>query len=111
MRLTLSRRLTLEAPTRVSDGGGGFSTSWTILGFLWAAVVPALTREGADAAGTRAQAALRITVRGAPPDAPSRPRPGQRLRDGTRRYRIIAVTEADPFGRRLHCQAEEEVAG
>ncbi|NJS38774.1 MAG: head-tail adaptor protein [Rhodobacteraceae bacterium] len=52
----------------------------------------------------------RITVRAAPTGAVSRPKAGQRFREGTRLFPILAVTEADPYGRFLTCFAREEVA-
>jgi head-tail adaptor len=50
----------------------------------------------------------RITVRGAPVGAEQRPRPDQRFRDGSRLFRILAVTERDAAGRYLLCFAREE---
>ena len=49
-------------------------------------------------------------MRGAPQGAPSRPLPGQRLRDGARLFAIDAVTEVVPGGAYLVCHAHEEVA-
>jgi head-tail adaptor len=49
----------------------------------------------------------RILVRTAPVDAPSRPRPQQRLRDGARVFHILTVTESDATGRYLEIVAEE----
>ncbi|WP_440486719.1 phage head completion protein, partial [Salipiger bermudensis] len=51
-----------------------------------------------------------ITVRGAPLGASNRPLPGQRFRQQTRLFRIVAVTEAEPGGLYLTCEAREEVA-
>jgi head-tail adaptor len=67
---------------------------------------------GRDVAGeevTVSSVPYRITVRGAPVGAPSRPKADQRLRDGTRLFRIIAVTERDSSGQFLTCFAREEV--
>jgi head-tail adaptor len=50
----------------------------------------------------------RITVRGAEVGSPRRPRPDQRLKDGTRVFTILAVTERDSDGRYLTCFAREE---
>lgn len=106
----LTRKLVLETPERVADGAGGYQTSWTVLGTLWASVRVASGRDGETAGLTTAQMAMRITVRAAPPGAPSRPRPGQRFREGERVYRVLAVAEADPGARYLVCFAREEVA-
>ncbi|GAA5079378.1 phage head closure protein [Roseibacterium beibuensis] len=101
----LSRRLTLEAPNRVPDGAGGFTESWAALGKLWAEVVPRGAGREADAAS---ELALKITIRAAPPGAPSRPTAEMRFREGARIFRIEAVTEADATGRYLLCFAKEE---
>jgi len=103
-RPKLARRLLLEGADRVADGAGGFAESWAALGHLWAEVLPRTGREAADVA----RMGYRITVRAAGRDAPSRPRPGQRFRDGARLFRIEAVAERDPEGRYLICYASEE---
>ncbi|MCY1127203.1 phage head closure protein [Frigidibacter sp. RF13] len=105
----LNRRLTLEEAVRVSDGAGGFSLIWTARGTLWAAVEPVTGRERAGESVTVSQVTYRITVRGAPEGAPSRPRPEQRFSEGGRVYRITAVAEADLRGHYLTCYANEEV--
>ncbi len=104
----LSRRLVLEAPARTPDGAGGFATEWTALGTLWAEIDPRATRLSAQPGGQEARQPLRVTVRGAPPSAPSRPQPGQRFRSGAGTYAIVSVSPADPQGRFLHCLAHEE---
>lgn len=105
----LNRPLLLETMTRLPDGAGGFSESWTGLGSLWAEVVPGSGRDANGLEVVLAQVPYRITVRGAPQAAPSRPRPGQRFRDGPRHFHILAVTERDPAGQFLICFAREEV--
>ncbi|GGE11115.1 head-tail adaptor [Gemmobacter megaterium] len=108
--LRLNRRMVLEARSEVADGAGGLVVSWVALGDLWAAVLPGAGREGGSEAVSLGEVALRITVRGAPEGAPSRPVAGQRLREGARLFRILAVAEADAAGRYLTCHAREEVA-
>ncbi|MEZ5888577.1 MAG: phage head closure protein [Paracoccaceae bacterium] len=105
----LNRKLTLEEAVRAPDGAGGYSLVWTARGTLWAAVEPVTGRERAGESVTVSQVSYRITVRGAPEGAPSRPRPEQRFSEGGRTYRITAVTEADEGGRYLTCFATEEV--
>jgi head-tail adaptor len=100
----------LEAPERVADGAGGFATTWVVLGTLWAEVKPGTGRERAAELMTVATMSYRITVRAAPEGAPSRPSPEQRFRAGSRIFRILAVTEADPEARYLTCFAQEEVS-
>lgn len=105
----LNRALGLEGVQRISDGAGGFSEVWAMLGTLWAEVVPGTGRDVAAEEVTLASVPFRITVRGAPQGAPSRPLSGQRFREGDQVFRIIAVTERDPGGRYLLCFAREEI--
>ena len=105
----LDRRMVLETPARVSDGAGGFALSWAVKGVLWAALTPGSGREAAGEEVLFAQTPYRIIVRGAPVGAASRPKAEDRLRDGTRVFTLLAVTEADPRGQYLTCFAREEV--
>lgn len=109
-RPNLNRRLSLEEPVRVADGAGGFTQSWQTLGELWAEVKHGSGRERAAGFATVSSIAFRITVRAAPDGAPSRPKPDQRFRDGSRILRILAVTEADAGAQYLTCFAQEEVS-
>lgn len=104
----LTRPLLLEARLTVADGLGGFSESWAARGTLWAEVVAGTGREAAGEEVTLSSIPYRITVRGAPQGAPSRPAPGQRFRDGARIFAIVTVTERDAAGRYLVCIAREE---
>lgn len=104
----LTRRLALEEAQTVSDGAGGFTETWVTLGTFWAEMRSGTGREGMRAALPLGRVPWRITVPLAPPDAPSRPRAGQRFREGTRLFRIHAVAEADLRGAWLTCFAEEE---
>ena len=106
----LNRKLVLEAPDRVADGAGGFDEGWTALGTVWAEVSARTGREKQGEAVPVSNVGYRITLRGAPVGNSMRPLPDQRLRDGTRVYRILAVAERDPEGRYLTCFADEEVA-
>jgi SPP1 family predicted phage head-tail adaptor len=106
----LNRQLVLESPERVADGSGGFVRSWVVLGEHWADVRPGSGRERAGELLTQSEVTYRIIVRAAPVGSPSRPRPEQRFREGTRLFRINAVTEFDPRGHFLECVAREEEA-
>lgn len=105
----LNRRLTLEEAVRLPDGAGGFTLDWQALGRVWAEVKPGSGRERAGELVTLASVPYRITLRAAPVGAAARPRPDQRLREGDRVFRILAVTEADARGHYLTCFAHEEV--
>ena len=106
----LSRLLALEEAVRTADGAGGFSEVWTELGQLWGEVTARTGRERAEAGVPVSSVPYRIVVRGAPIGAPSRPKPDQRFRDGSRVYVIQAVSEADPEAHYLTCITVEEVA-
>jgi head-tail adaptor len=108
-QIRLTRKLILEAPQNVADGTGGFTQSWAVLGTLWGDVAAGSGRETAGVEVTMAAVPYRITVRGAAVGSTARPKPEQRLRDGTRVFTILAVTERDSDGRYLTCFAREEV--
>lgn len=107
--IRLDRALVLEQPVRVADGAGGSTLSWVAVGSLWAELAPGAGREAAGEEVLRASVPYRITVRAAPVGAPSRPRPEQRFRDGSRIFTILAVTERDVRGQYLLCFAREEM--
>lgn len=109
MRPTLNRPMVLEEPATSADGAGGHVTSWHALGTLWADLRPGSGRELRGVIAPEGRMLFRVFLRAAPQASPQRPRPGQRLRDGERVFRILAVSEADPAGAYLVCHASEEV--
>lgn len=106
--ITLNRRLTLEDIVRTPDGAGGFAESWAPLGQLWAQVKATTGREAESGNATLSRVFYDITVRSAPFDAPSRPKPEQRFKEGGRVFRILSVAEKDVSGKYLNCTAIEE---
>lgn len=104
----LNVRLALETPDRQADGMGGHRVVWRRLGVLWAEMVAGTGRERSGEVGPESLVFWRITVRGAAMGDPQRPAAGQRLRLGSRLFRIEAVAERDPAGRWLCCFAREE---
>lgn len=104
----LSRRLTLETRIATPDGAGGYGVDWTAVGMLWADVRPRSAREEFVGGQPRPRASYRIIVRSAPHGAPSRPRPDQRFRDGSRVFDILTVSDRDE--RFLEIVAEEGTA-
>ncbi len=106
----LNRALLLEAPEETGDGAGGRVKSWVVLGTMWAEVRPGAGNQAAGEEVMMARTTCRIVVRGAPVGSDERPKPGQRFREGTRLFSILAVFEADAEGRFLTCYAREEVA-
>jgi len=106
----LSRKLTLEDPTRVSDGSGGHMETWQALGSVWAEIQPLTGRSKVQGGVDLSLQRYRITVRATPVGSASRPRPDQRFRDGTRLFLIHAVAETDDAGRYLTCFVQEEIS-
>lgn len=106
--VNLNRLLVLEASVRVADGAGGFSETWAPVGSLWAEVAPGAGRDASGEDVVLTTVPYRITVRGAPQGSPRRPNAEQRLRDGVRVFRILAVTERDLDGQYLTCFSREE---
>lgn len=106
----LNRRMVLEGPARTPDGAGGYSASWAVRGTLWAMLRPGNGRQVAGAGAALSRLPAEIVLRAAPPGAPSRPVPGDRLREGARVFSIRAVAEEDAAGRYLTCFVDEEIA-
>ena len=105
----LNRKLVLESPVTAPDGAGGFTKTWAVVGTLWADVQPGTGKELAGIEVNVSSVSYLITVRGAAVGSPQRLKAGQRLTEGTRRFEILAVTEADAQARHLKCYAREEV--
>ena len=109
-RPRFARQMVLEVRQTLPDGHGGRDETWVALGQVWADVQARTGRAANGEAGEVSDTGYRITLRGAPHGASNRPRPGQRLRHGARRFAIEAVTEGDALGRTLLCFCREEVA-
>lgn len=105
----LARDLVLETRRTEADGAGGYRETWVPLGIHWAEVIAGAGRDVPGEEVTLSSVPYRITVRAYPVGSDGRPQPQQRFRDGTRLFRIIAVTERDRAGRYLVCFAREEV--
>lgn len=91
MARVLTRRLTLNVPIRVADGGGGSVRQWETRGALWASV---RMRSGAlrhTEFGRTPRLQVRIVTHGLPIGDRMRPSPGDRLREGGRSYEVQAV--------------------
>lgn len=106
----LTRQLVLEAPERVADGAGGYTTNWRALGTLWAQIQPARGRAVEGGAGALSRVPLTMILRAHPVGHSGRPIAGQRLREGGRLYAVLSVSEWDASARYLELICEEEVA-
>lgn len=107
----LTRALEHEVLSRSADGMGGFTESWSARGLIWADVAPGTGRVKGGEFHATAATPYRIRIRSLPVGNPARPKPGHRLRDGDRLFRVLAVSEDDSRGHYLSISAvEEEVA-
>lgn len=59
----LTRRIAIEEPADIPDGGGGFIRSWQHVADLWAEIMPMRGREALVAQQTVGVVTYRITMR------------------------------------------------
>jgi head-tail adaptor len=109
MRRLLTRKLVLEAQGVAPDGAGGYSGDWAALGTHWAEVVQRSGRLEAGEGAARSRMSYLVRVRAVAPGQPSRPRAGQRFRDGNRVFLIRSVSEARSGESLLECLTDEEL--
>jgi len=97
----LRHRLTLEASTRVNDGGGGAVSTWGAVAELWGTVEAATGKEAVAADRVSGGTAYQIVIRYRDDLAPA-----MRFRRGEEAFDIVAVL--DKYGRRrfLVCLCE-----
>lgn len=98
----LRTRLTLEAPSRTGDGGGGAAVTWTNICELWARVRPFSGSESFALDRTAGTVGHEIVVRHRDGITPQ-----MRFRSGTRVFDIRAVFDPDGRRRWTRCLAEE----
>jgi SPP1 family predicted phage head-tail adaptor len=98
----LRTRLTLEAPSRSGDGGGGSSVTWTTVAQVWAMVRPTAGNEAYELDRLAGRISHEIVIRHRT-DA----KPQMRFRAGTRVFDIRALFDPDGRGRWTKCLAEE----
>ena len=98
----LRSRLSLQAPVRISDGGGGAATSWTLVANLWAAVRPIHGKEKALADRISGSLTHEIHIRWRAGVAPS-----MRFVMGARVFEILVVMDNGERRQWLRCLCEE----
>jgi SPP1 family predicted phage head-tail adaptor len=98
----LKDRLTLEIPVETPDGAGGVVRTYVAGPRLWAAVIPASTRDVVIAEAAGARLTHHITVRTGIDITTA-----HRLRKGARLFRILGYRDEDASGRYLRIEAEE----
>ena len=99
----LRTRLGLYAPSVVADDVGGTITSWSFQHALWAAIKPKTLSETRENGRLSVTQSYLVIIR-YHPDFPER----ARLIWGDRILRVIAASDPDTRGERLHLICEEE---
>ncbi len=102
----MNTELVLEAPRRVTDGGGGFDVVWAPVGTLWVDMRSIGARERVSGVRETSRVTHRITLRSAPANSPRRPTSECRFRQGERVFAIRGVADADGKNQYLTCWAE-----
>ena len=102
MLSTLTQRANLLACVLTSDGGGGYSESWSSFAQVWIALAPRDAKDvvGADHLESRVRHQIVLRRRG---DLAA----GQRVQVGTRLFRIHAVLDEGPRAAAVTLLAEE----
>jgi SPP1 family predicted phage head-tail adaptor len=100
--IDLRTRLTLEAPTRAADGGGGASVTWSTVATVWASVRPTGGGESYTLDRVAGKVSHEILLR-----YRSGVTPEMRLREGSRVFEIRAAFDPDQRRHWLKCLAEE----
>jgi SPP1 family predicted phage head-tail adaptor len=83
----LNKRITIEAPTKVPDGGGGFTNTFTAIATVWAAVWPTSANEITAANATTMVVSHRIRIRWR-----SVMRSSWRIKFESRYFSIVGIT-------------------
>lgn len=98
----LRTRLTLEAPSRTADGGGGAAVTWTTVCELWARVRPVSGGESFALDRTAGTVGHEIVIRHRGGITPQ-----MRFRSDTRVFDIRAAFDPDGRRRWTRCLAQE----
>ncbi len=101
----LRHRLRFEVETRLPDGGGGASASWTSVETVWGAVRATTGSEALASDGLRGRTTHEIWIRHRQDVSPA-----GRFVMGARTFDIVAVLDPDGGRRWLRCLAAERGA-
>lgn len=98
----LRHRLVLEQLAETSDGGGGFTQSWTEVAELWAAIRPISGSEQVESGRMAGTITHELVLRYRTGVVPA-----MRFRNGARVFQVLAVINVDERGVWLKCLCEE----
>lgn len=109
MKRALTRKLVLEEWIGSPDGAGGLTGDWQALGTHWGEVRLRSGRLERGEASARSRTTYMVWIRAVGPDQASRPRAGQRFRDGDRVLLIRSVADARSGAPLLEILTDEEM--
>jgi len=98
----LRERVTIEQPTRASDGQGGYTETWSTLATVWAAIKPVTARETYFGHKLEHRVTHKITIRYRSDIAIQ-----MRIAQGTRYFQIHGYKNVDERNRFLELLCEE----
>ena len=98
----LNKRITLQYPTKVPDGMGGFTTSWVDAATLWAAIWPVSAGEQIQAQAPTMTITHRIRIR-----FRTGIRAAWRIKFADRYFNIVSVVDQNMSHRWLDIMAKE----
>ncbi len=84
----LSKRITLQYPTKTSDGMGGFATTWNDAATVYAAIWPVSAKETVQAMGQAMTITHRIRMR-----YRANIRSSWRIKFGNKYYNIVSIID------------------
>lgn len=99
----LKHRVTIKTPTRVADGMGGFTVTWTDVATVWAAIWPLKGQEKIESMKLEHEITHRIRMR-----YRSDVTYEDRLLYKTRTFRVIDFRNIDESDVQLEVLAKEE---
>jgi SPP1 family predicted phage head-tail adaptor len=100
----LTKRITLQRPTRTADGMGGYTVVWADVATVFAAIWPTSAREALEADKPQMTTTHRIRIRYRTVD------PSWRIQCGTRYFTIESIINPSERGQILDLLCREAVA-
>jgi SPP1 family predicted phage head-tail adaptor len=98
----LSKRVALQYQTKVSDGMGGWTTTWTTAAEIYAAVWPVSASEQVKAQGVTMTISHRIRIR-----YRANLRSSWRIKMGSRFFNIVSIVDSNEAHKFLDILAKE----
>lgn len=101
---TLNKRVILQYATKVSDGMGGFTSSWVNAAIIWCAIWPTSARETIQSMKETMTISHRIRIR-----YRSVLRPDWRVKFGNRFFNIVSIVNPSEKNELLDLMCREAI--